>query len=99
MRAEGKVVGDKVKYARDPEGNPLPPGQFHLYHLDTCAMGHIIDAVTWWNTNGRFTGPQSTEVQTFMTDPNNYEIEPSGPNSRRGAQLGGRGGRYLPPAK
>jgi len=39
------------------------------------------------------------EVRQFMTDPNNYEIEPSGPNSLRGALLGGRGGRYLPSAK
>jgi hypothetical protein len=99
MRAEGKIVGDQVKYARDDTGKPLPPGQAKLYPISECAMGHIIDAVTWWNTNGRFTGPQSSEVQKFMTDPDNYEIEPSGPNSRRGALLGGRGGRYLPSAK
>jgi hypothetical protein len=99
MRAEGKIVGDQVKYARDAAGSPLPPGQATLYPISTCAMGHIIDAVTWWNTNGRFTGPQSTEVQKFMTDPDNYEIEPSGPNSLRGALLGGRGGHYLPSAK
>lgn len=55
--------------------------------------------MTWWNSNGRFTGPQSAEVQKFMTDPDNYEIEPSGPNSLRGALLGGRGARHLPSAK
>jgi len=99
MRTEGKIVGDQVKYARDAAGNPLPPGQVKLYPISECAMGHIIDTVTWWNSNGRFTGPQSSEVQKFMTDPDNYEIEPSGPNSLRGALLGGRGGRYLPSAK
>jgi hypothetical protein len=99
MRAEGKILGDQVKYARDAAGNPLPPGQVKVYHISECAMGHIIDAVTWWNSNGRFTGPQSSEVQKFMTDPDNYEIEPSGPNALRGALLGGRGGRYLPSAK
>ena len=94
MRAEGRLVGDQVRYGRSAAGVPLPPGQFELHPVSQCAMGHIIDAVTWWNTNGRFTGPQSPEVQAFMTDPANYEIEPGGPNSLRGAQLGGRGGRY-----
>jgi hypothetical protein len=61
-------------------------------------MGHVIDAVTWWNTNGRFTGPQSPEVEDFMTDPINYEIEPAGPNSLRGARLGARQ-QYLDSAK
>jgi len=99
MRAEGKVVGNQVKYGRDAAGNLLPPGQFTLWPLSQCAMGHLVDAVTWWNTNGRFTGPQSPEVQKFMTDPDNYEIEPSDPNSLRGALLGARGGNYLPSAK
>jgi hypothetical protein len=96
MRTEGKIIGDQVRYARDAWGNPLPKGQAELYPISACAMGHIIDAVTWWNTNGRFTGPQSNEVQKFMTDPGNYEIEPSGPNSRRGSRLEQE---YLPSAK
>jgi hypothetical protein len=96
MRSEGKIVGQTVMYARDALGNPTP-GTVTSYPLDECAMGHIIDAVTWWNTNGRFTGAQSNEVQQFMTDPSNYEIEPSGPNSLRGALLGGRGARYMKP--
>ncbi|MFC7547743.1 hypothetical protein [Plantactinospora sp. GCM10030261] len=99
MRGEGKIVGNQVRYGRDAAGNPLPPGQVQLYPISQCAMGHVIDAVTWWNSNGRFTGPQSAQVQAFMTDPDNYEIEPSGPNSLRGALLGARGGRYLPSAK
>jgi len=99
MRTEGRIVGDHVLYGRDTDGKPLPPGQMARYLLSECDMGHVIDAVTWWNSNGRFTGPQSAEVRQFMTDPNNYEIEPSGPNSLRGALLGGRGGRYLPSAK
>lgn len=98
MRNEGKIVGDQVRYERDAAGNATP-GRFTLYPISACAMGHIIDAVTWWNTNGRFTGPQSREVQQFMTDPGNYEIEPGGPNSLRGATLGGRGGRYLSSAR
>jgi hypothetical protein len=86
MRAEGKIVGTQVRYERDARGNPTP-GKVTWYPLSGCVMGHIIDAVTWWNSNGRFTGPQSKEVQKFMTDPDNYEIEPAGPNSLRGAML------------
>ena len=97
MRTEGRIVGDQVKYTRNALGDPTP-GQAKLYPIGECDMGHIIDAVLWWNTNGRFTGPQSSEVQQFMTDPNNYEIEPSGPNRLRGALLSARV-RYLPSAK
>jgi hypothetical protein len=31
-------------------------------------MGHVIDTVMWWNTNGRFTGPRPPEVEDLMTD-------------------------------
>jgi hypothetical protein len=98
MRAEGKIEGDRVRYGRDANGETLPPGEFTWWPISACVMGHIIDAVIWWNTNGRFTGPQSDEVEKFMTDADNYEIEPSGPNSLRGALLGGRQ-RYLDSAK
>ncbi|QFZ24228.1 hypothetical protein EKG83_14125 [Saccharothrix syringae] len=57
-------------------------------------MGHVIDAVTWWNSNGRFVGAQADAVRRFMTDPINYELEPGSVNSLRGARLGTR---YLPP--
>jgi hypothetical protein len=57
-------------------------------------MGHVIDAVTWWNSNGRLKGPQSPEALRFMNDPDNYEFEPSAENRLRGARLGVR---YLPP--
>ncbi|MDT7786953.1 MAG: hypothetical protein QOF58_5372, partial [Pseudonocardiales bacterium] len=96
MRDEGKIVGNEVLYARGARGNPLPPGQVTRYPLSVCAMGHLIDAVTWWNSNGRFTGPQSPEVRQFMEDPDNYEIEPSRPNSLRGALLGTK---YMPSTK
>ncbi|GGK23254.1 hypothetical protein GCM10010124_14690 [Pilimelia terevasa] len=88
MTGEGKIVNGQVRYARSPLGVPLPAGQAHLYPLSVCAMGHIIDAVTWWNSNGRFTGPQSAEVRAFMTNPINYELEPGSVNSLRGATLG-----------
>lgn len=58
-------------------------------------MGHVIDAVTWWNSNGRFKGPKAPEVLAFMNDADNYELELSSQNRSRGASSGIR---YLPPA-
>jgi hypothetical protein len=99
MRSEGKIVGDNVRSPRSALGVPLPAGQVRLVPISACAMGHVIDAVLWWNTNGRFTGPQSPEVARFMTDPLNYEIEPQDSNSLRGSLMGGRGNKYEDSAK
>lgn len=38
-------------------------------------MGHIYDAVSFWNEIGRFTGPKSACVRAFMMDANNYLIQ------------------------
>jgi hypothetical protein len=97
MRSEGKLQGppgaEQVVYMRDPStGAPVTAGQ--MWPIADCDMGHIIDTVTWWNSNGRLTGPQSSEVLAFMNSAINYEFEPSGPNRARGARLGQR---YLPP--
>ena len=67
------------------------------WNIQHCDMGHIIDAVAWWNSNGRLTGARSSAVISFMNDPDNYELEPSGPNQARGTALAARGVRYLPP--
>ena len=64
------------------------------YPLSQADMGHVIDASTWWNSNGRFKGPKSPEVRTFMNDPDNYEFEESGQNQARGSSSP----NYLPPA-
>jgi hypothetical protein len=92
MRAEGRYRvlpngTEEVLYARD--------GRW--WNVRDCDMGHVIDAVTWWNSNGRLTGARSSAVQQFMRDPDNYAFEPSGPNQARGAALAARGLRYLPP--
>ncbi|WP_051767072.1 phage tail protein [Saccharothrix syringae] len=94
MTREGKLVNGVVRYGRDANGDPLPAGQYTSYPLSACVMGHVIDAVTWWNSNGRFVGAQADAVRRFMTDPINYELEPGSVNSLRGARLGTR---YLPP--
>lgn len=64
------------------------------YSESQAAMGHVIDAVIWWTGNGRFTGMQSDTVIQFMQDADNYELEETNQNSKRGASLNIR---YLPP--
>ena len=88
MAGEGKydLATDSV---RDAKGNWVP--------VSACDMSHVIDAVLWWNTQGRMTGPQSGAVRAFMRNPLNYELEPSGPNQLRGAQLAARGVKYRTP--
>ena len=89
MQEEGTFdpVNDQVLYKRDGRRYPLAE----------CDMGHVIDAVTWWNSNGRLTGARSSAVDNFMKDSGNYEFEPGSENRRRGAALAARGIRYLPP--
>jgi hypothetical protein len=87
--------GGEILYKRDSEGRPLPAGSPGRWvSIRHCDMGHIVDAVSWWNSNGRLTGPRSPEVHQFMNDPDNYEFEPSAENRRRGARIGAQ---YLPP--
>jgi dolichol kinase len=89
MRAEGKYnpVTDQILYSRDRKWYPVAQ----------CDMGHVIDAVTWWNSNGRLTGARSSTVISFMNNALNYEFEPSQENQRGGAALAARGLRYRPP--
>ena len=97
MQRQGKYnpATGIVLYNRDARGQPLNPGQpAQQVHESQCDMGHLIDAVAWWNSNGRLTYPQSPEVLKFMNNPNNYELEPSVVNQLRGAEIGAR---YLPP--
>jgi hypothetical protein len=69
------------------------------YRLDECHLSHIVDAQAWWNSNGRLTAPQSKVVRAFMDDPDNYELEPAGPNLARGGGLAGPSTRYRPPVR
>ncbi|MBK9064832.1 MAG: hypothetical protein IPL89_16835 [Acidobacteria bacterium] len=63
--------------------------------IEQTDMSHIEGAVTWWNREGYRYGPRAPEVRQWMRDPNNYELEPSGPNRARGGQTRER---YRPPA-
>lgn len=55
---------------------------------DEIDMGHIGDAVKFWNRVGRYFGPKSVVVRKFMLDPSNYRLEWGSLNSSNGAKLG-----------
>jgi hypothetical protein len=71
-----------------PDGN--------WYEIEKTDMGHLDDAVSWWNREGRQHGAKSKEVRDWMKDAKNYELEPSSINRSRGARLTET---YLPPLK
>lgn len=59
-------------------------------------MGHIHDAVTYWNETGRYLGAKSKEVRKWMLDSDNYILEYFSTNRGKGAKLG-KTATYLPP--
>jgi len=63
--------------------------------LTATDMGHLEDAVKWWNREGYKYGPKSDPVRKWMLDPKNYELQPSSVNRSKGARLPDR---YRPPA-
>ena len=90
----------KARMAREGSYDPVTDSvnvAGKLVPVSACDMSHVVDAVLWWNTQGRFTGVRSSAVVNFMMDPNNYILEPSAANRARGAALAGRGVRYQPP--
>lgn len=90
MEAEGKIQADSL-------GEKQVLGPDNKWHsIKKTDMGHLHDAVNWWNAEGRKHGAKSPEVREWMLDPNNYELEPSSINRSRGAKLKDR---YLPPLK
>ena len=99
MLSEGKYRpdnGGEVASARTAKGAPLAVGaKVRWVSVAQCDMGHIVDAVAWWNSNGCLLGAQAGPVLRFMADSNNYEFEPLPANRARGARIGAR---YVPPA-
>lgn len=90
MRKEGKIRDDLM-------GNPVEfqdtKGDWHP--MAEGDMSHKVDAVKWWNDEGRYYGPKSPEVRDFMKNPDNYEIDYFKINRSKGAKLPDR---YEPPA-
>ncbi len=86
----GRIRGtepDEQVFTQGPQGEGW-------YHIDSMDMGHLHDAVTYWNESGpwgsagRTYGPRSPEVRTWMLDPANYELEHYSINRSRGSILG-----------
>ena len=50
-------------------------------------MGHIEDAVRWWNREGKKFGAKSAEVRKWMLDSKNYTLEYFKTNRSRGASI------------
>ena len=67
-------------------------------NIKEADMGHIEDAVTWWNKEGRKLGAKSKEVRKWMLDSNNYVLEYFKKNRSKGAILG-KTTKYLTPLK
>lgn len=63
-------------------------------NIKEADMGHIEDAVSWWNKTGRYYGAKSTEVREWMLDSKNYVYEYYKTNRSHGTQLLEE---YLPP--
>jgi hypothetical protein len=84
-----RLPAEQVQSARDLE--------LVWHSVNDCDMSHVIDAVTWWNSNGKLTGAQSPTVLAFMNNPLNYELEPSSSNRSRGAQLAADSVNYEAP--
>lgn len=56
------------------------------YNIDQADMSHIDPAVEWWNREGYAYGAKSPEVREWMNNPDNYILEPRGPNRSRGGK-------------
>ena len=83
MKKEGKLreTGGK-KEVLGEDGN--------WYPIENTDMGHIESAVDYWNREGYKHGPKSPEVRKFMTNPDNYELEPYTLNRSKGGKTGAR---------
>lgn len=70
------------------------------YPIEQAGMAHFpVDAVTFWNTRDRSSGPRSPFVRQWMLDPASYVFDWFGLNGQSSAVLGQTpGGRYLPTA-
>lgn len=65
-------------------------------NIKDADMGHVEDAVSWWNREGRKHGAKSKEVRDWMLDSKNYRYEYFRTNRSKGAKLSEE---YLPPLK
>lgn len=57
-------------------------------NIKEADMGHIEDAVKWWNRKGHKYGAKSPEVRKWMLDSKNYSLEYRSANRSKGSILG-----------
>jgi hypothetical protein len=93
METEGNLRwnasgGAEVRYV-----DPLTKAE-SWHPLNSTDMGHLHDAVKYWNETGRTLGPKHPDVRKWMLGPANYELQPSSINRSNGARLKDR---YMPP--
>lgn len=73
--------GNDLRYFVHTYGKPNDGYQTEYYHLDSpedaryIHMGHIYDAVEFWNKAGKYTRAKSQFVRDFMRDPWNYQLQ------------------------
>ena len=94
MRGDGLIVGDGPLLRGNPNDLQLVTDNGLVRIDSTIDMAHQTDAVSWWNSTGRFYGAKAPEVRQFMLDSDNYILQPRSINRSEGAQLRQT---YLPP--
>jgi hypothetical protein len=102
----GREVFERMMKEVPPTAKVLPNGKKMFkeasdgkwYDIAKADMGHINDAVTWWNKTGRKYGAKSKEVRKWMLDSKNYMYEYYKVNRSKGAILG-KATTYKPPLK
>ncbi|WP_336077939.1 phage baseplate assembly protein V [Paenibacillus sp. 203] len=99
----GKEVIDRMKKEVPPKIRTTRDGDMEFmasdgkwYPLDQADMAHLTDAVSWWNSKGRYYGAKSPEVREWMLDSDNYVLDHYSLNRSAGAKLNET---YLPPDK
>jgi hypothetical protein len=80
MKTEGRISQDGLSY--------FLPQTNQWYPIAGADMGHIHDAVVWWNEEGYLYGMRSETVKAWMKEQANYELQPPEWNRREGAELG-----------
>ena len=91
MRAQGRIRGEGENMEFYSE-----KGQ-QWYPIAEADMAHKTNAVTWWNTEGKYYGAKSSEVRQWMLSAENYELEHYSINRSEGALLRASGITYDPP--
>src|ERR1043165_1086888 len=90
MRTEIHPPGGRI---RDDPFTGEPSQYYEIqdgkwYALKTADMGHIHDAVIYWNTIGYKYKPKSAVIRKWMLDPKNYRLEHRSINRSKGSILG-----------